>query len=62
MNSPHLQRCVPFDLTAIGELSDWSGRLVWPVSHAEQYDVHRRQFEGLIQHIGGIDDGMVRDV
>jgi hypothetical protein len=62
MNSPHLQRRIPFDLTAIGDLSDWSGRLVWPVSHAEQYDVHRRQFEGLIQHIGGIDDGMVRDV
>ena len=62
MNSPHLQRRVPFDLTAIGDLSDWSGRLVWPVSHAEQYDVHRRQFRGLIQHIGGIDDGMARDV
>ncbi len=62
MNSPHLQRRVPFDLTAIGDLSDWSGRLVWPVSHAEQYDVHRRQFEGLIQHIGGVEDGMARDV
>jgi len=62
MNSPHLQRRVPFDLAAIGDLSDWSGRLAWPVSHAEQYDVHRRQFEGLIQHIGGVEDGMARDV
>jgi len=62
VNSPHPQRCVPFDLTAIGDLSDWSGQLVWPVSHEEQYDVHRRQFRGLIQHIGEIDDGMARDV
>ncbi len=62
MNAPQLQRRVPFDLTAIGDLSDWSGRLAWPVSHAEQYDVHRRQFEGLIQHIGRVEDGMVRDV
>ncbi len=61
MNSPHLNRRVPFDPAATADMPRWRENLVWPISHQEQHRILSRQFQGLFDHITGVADPIGRD-
>ena len=62
MNSPHLNKRIPFDPAAIVDMPGWRENLVWPISQQEQHHILSQQFQGLFDHITGVTDSIERDV